>query len=73
MKKQIIEIIDKSKKFLREVWVEVSPKNGKVSWPTRKVVMGATGVVIVCVAIIATYIWIVDTISITLLNFVIGR
>ncbi|MDI6781485.1 MAG: preprotein translocase subunit SecE, partial [Candidatus Desantisbacteria bacterium] len=73
MKKQIIEIIDKSKKFLREVWVEVSPKNGKVSWPTRKVIMGATGVVIVCVLIIATYIWIVDTISITLLNFVIGR
>ncbi|MFH1861156.1 MAG: preprotein translocase subunit SecE [bacterium] len=73
MKKQIIEIIDKSKKFLREVWVEVSPKNGKVSWPTRKVIIGATGVVIVCVAIIATYIWIVDTISITLLNFVIGR
>ncbi len=73
MKKRIIEIIDKSKKFLREVWVEVSPKNGKVSWPTRKVVMGATGVVIVCVLIIATYIWIVDTISITLLNFVIGR
>jgi preprotein translocase SecE subunit len=73
MNKQIIEIINKSKKFLREVWVEVSPKNGKVSWPGRKVIMGATGVVIVCVAIIATYIWIVDTISITLLHFVIGR
>ncbi|MBU0700623.1 preprotein translocase subunit SecE [bacterium] len=73
MKKQIIEIIDKSKKFFREVWVEVSPKNGKVSWPTKKVIMGATGVVIVCVAIIATYIWIVDTISITLLSFVMGR
>ncbi|MFH1096226.1 MAG: preprotein translocase subunit SecE [Candidatus Desantisbacteria bacterium] len=73
MKQQIIEIHNKAKKFLREVWVEVSPKNGKVSWPTKKVILGATGVVIVCVAIITTYIGLVDWVFIALLNFVIGR
>lgn len=73
MKQQIIEIHNKAKKFLREVWVEVSPKNGKVSWPTKKVILGATGVVLVCIAIITTYIGLVDWAFITLLNFVIGR
>ncbi len=73
MKQQIMEIHNKAKKFLREVWVEVSPKNGKVSWPARKVILGATGVVIVCVAIITLYIGIVDWASITLLSFVMGR
>lgn len=73
MKKQIIEIYNKARKFLKEVWVEVSPKNGKVSWPTRKVILGATGVVLVCIAIITLYIGLVDWISITMLNFVIGR
>jgi len=49
-------MLDKIKKFLSEVKVEL----GKVSWPTRQEVIGATGVVITITIIMAIYIGIVD-------------
>jgi preprotein translocase SecE subunit len=70
---KINQITDNIKKFLNEVWAEVSPKKGKVSWPTKKMILVSTGVVIVCVAIVTTYIWIIDAVSLALLNIVIGR
>jgi len=73
MKEKIQELIFKARKFLNEVWVEVNPKDGKVSWPNRKMIMGSTLVVIICVLMITLYIYLTDIISITLINQIIGR
>ncbi|MFH1563972.1 MAG: preprotein translocase subunit SecE [Nitrospirota bacterium] len=73
LKEKIRELYFKIKKFLNEVWNEVNPKQGKVSWPNRKMIMGSTAVVIVCVLIITLYIYIIDAISITLINQLVGR
>ena len=35
-----------TKQFLREVWIEVRPKNGRVTWPTFASVRVSTRVVI---------------------------
>lgn len=43
-------------KFLGEVKVEL--KN--VTWPTKEQTIGSTGVVLVAVFLIGTFIWIVD-------------
>jgi len=50
------EIIEKSTRFLRDVRLEL----GKVTWPTRQDVRGATIVVIIVVLIIAFFIGLVD-------------
>ncbi|MEW6097268.1 MAG: preprotein translocase subunit SecE [bacterium] len=73
MKEKIKELFFKVRRFLNEVWTEVDPKKGKVSWPNRKMIVGSTVVVIVCVLIITLYIYIIDAISITLVNQLIGR
>lgn len=73
MKEKVKEIFFKIKKFLNEVWTEVEPRKGKVSWPNRKMIIGSTMVVIVLVLIITLYIYIIDAISITLVNQLIGR
>ena len=51
-------MIEKSKKFLSDVAVEMK----KVSWPTRTELRGSTMVVIVTVIVIAIFIGIVDRI-----------
>ncbi|HNX81205.1 MAG TPA: preprotein translocase subunit SecE [Candidatus Omnitrophota bacterium] len=53
-----MSIIQKPAVFIQEVKQELS----KVSWSTRKELLGATGVVIVVTAIMAAYIGIVDLI-----------
>jgi preprotein translocase subunit SecE len=52
------EMIEKSKKFMSDVVVEMK----KVTWPTRTELRGSTMVVIVTVIIIAIFIGIVDRI-----------
>lgn len=54
----LVNMIAKTKKFLTEVKVELK----KVAWPTRKELIGATVVVIVAIALLATYIGVVDLI-----------
>ncbi|MCX5868846.1 MAG: preprotein translocase subunit SecE [Proteobacteria bacterium] len=49
---------EKIKQFLREVRTEL----GKVTWPTRKEILAATGVVVVFVIIISIYLGLVDLI-----------
>jgi len=53
-----MSIIQKPVIFIQEVKQELS----KVSWSTRKELLGATAVVIVVTAILAVYIGIVDLI-----------
>jgi preprotein translocase subunit SecE len=47
---------------------EVRAESQKVSWPTRKEVQAATGVVLVTVAILSAFIWGIDRIYLFLLG-----
>ncbi|CCQ90295.1 Preprotein translocase subunit secE [Nitrospina gracilis 3/211] len=51
-------MLAKSKEFLSGVKAEVK----KVTWPSRKESVGGTMVVLVVVAFIGLFLWIVDTI-----------
>ncbi len=51
-----MKIIEKPAQFLREVKAELS----KVTWSTRKELMGSTMVVLTVTAILAVYIGVVD-------------
>ena len=41
--------------FLEEVWIEIRPKDGKVSWPTKDEIVESTTIVVICVAIFGIY------------------
>ena len=60
-------MIEKAKEFLREVRVEAS----KVTWPTRQELRESTIVVVVTVAIIATFTAIVDRVVVQLVTLII--
>lgn len=46
--------------FLHEVWVEVRPKNGRVSWPTWESVKVSTKVVIASSLFLGLFIGLLD-------------
>jgi preprotein translocase subunit SecE len=48
----------RSSRFIQEVIAELK----KVSWPTRTQLMQSTAVVLVVVAIVAVYLWVLDSI-----------
>jgi preprotein translocase subunit SecE len=50
------EWISTSQTFLQEAWAEFN----RVQWPTRKEVRGATIVVMLLVALVAVYLFLVD-------------
>jgi preprotein translocase subunit SecE len=60
-------MIEKAKEFLREVRVEAS----KVTWPTRQELRESTIVVVVTVAIIASFTAIVDRVVVQLVTLII--
>ncbi|MBI4858777.1 MAG: preprotein translocase subunit SecE [Candidatus Riflebacteria bacterium] len=43
-------------KFLQDVWREIHPKKGRVTWPTTKAVKVSTIVVIISSVILGLYI-----------------
>ena len=47
--------------FLEEVWREVRPDKGRVSWPTMKAIRVSTVLVMVCSLLLAGYIFACDT------------
>lgn len=59
-------------RYLREVWIEVRPTNGRVSWPTYENVKMSTKVVIVSSIGIGVFIGILDVIFGKLLTMIIG-
>jgi preprotein translocase SecE subunit len=61
-----------SRAFLREVWVETAPPHGKVSWPTKKIVIGSTIVVIIAVLIFSLYLAVVDYLFSSIMMALIG-
>jgi len=62
---------EKGKTFLREVWIETNPKTGKVSWPSKKAIIGSTIAVLISVIIFSLYLAIVDYISLRIMMFLI--
>lgn len=53
-------MFQKIKRYLAEVWGEVKPNEGKVSWPTKDEVVDSTRVVVVTVLIFAVYLGVID-------------
>ncbi len=49
-----------TRKFLREVYQEVNPWTGKVSWPNRDTIVSSTLVVIVIVVVVSLYLGLLD-------------
>jgi preprotein translocase subunit SecE len=61
------DILEKIKKYLREVWSELA----RVSWPQRKEIIASTAVVILCTFIVAFFLGIVDVALQKLLGYLI--
>jgi preprotein translocase SecE subunit len=58
--------------FLREVWIEVRFKNGRVTWPTYDSVKISTKVVIVSSIGIGLFIGVLDAVLSRVLTLIIG-
>ncbi len=58
--------------FLREVWIEVRPKNGRVSWPTFENVKLSTKVVVITSVGVGAFIGILDIIFGKVLKIIVG-
>lgn len=59
--------------FLEEVWIEIRPKDGKVSWPTKDEIMESTTVVFLCVAIFGAFLALLDVSFKNLMELLVGR
>lgn len=62
---------ERSKAFLKEVWIETNPKTGKVSWPSKKAIIGSTIAVLISVVIFSLYLALTDFISLNIMMFLI--
>jgi len=59
-------------RFLREVWIEVRPNNGRVSWPTFENVKLSTKVVIISSIGVGLFIGVLDIIFGKVLKAIVG-
>ncbi len=66
------EFIAKTGKYFSEVWGEVKPAEGKVSWPSAEDVKGSTLVVIVTVGILAVYLGSIDVLVGYVVSWLLG-
>ncbi len=67
-----MELWNKFRRYLAEVWGEVKPQEGKVSWPSREEVQGSTWVVVVTVGIVGVYLGAVDLLVGYVMSWVLG-
>lgn len=61
------------KLFFEEVWLEIRPKDGKVSWPTKDEIVESTTVVFLCVAFFGIYLSLLDAIFRNLIKLLVGQ
>jgi preprotein translocase subunit SecE len=59
-----MSLVQRAVDYFKEVRTEAS----KVSWPSRKEVQAATGVVLLTVAILSVYIWAIDRVYLFVLG-----
>lgn len=63
----------KLKIFLGEVWIEIRPKDGKVTWPAKDEVVESTTVVFLCVAVFALFLALMDATFRKLIGLLVGQ
>lgn len=63
---------NETSRFLKEVWIEVRPKNGRVSWPTYENVKISTKVVVVSSIGLGLFIGLLDIVFGKLLTWIVG-
>lgn len=66
------ETVKEWKDFIREVWVEVEPKKGRVTWPTTEMIYQATKAVIISSILVGFYVGFVDSIFAWILKKIIS-
>lgn len=59
-------------RYFSEVWGEVKPGEGKVSWPTIDEVKGSTWLIIVTVGIVAVYLGVIDLLVGYIVSWLLG-
>lgn len=59
--------------FLDEVWMEIRPKDGKVTWPTKDEIVESTTVVFLCVAIFGVFLALLDVSFRNLIGMLVGQ
>ena len=59
-----MSLVKRANDYVKEVRAEAS----KVSWPSRKEVQAATGVVLLTVAILSVFVWAIDHVYLFLLQ-----
>ncbi len=64
----IVSRITATRDFIEECWDELS----KVTWPDQEQLKSATMVVIVFVILISAVIWLMDVVSRTVIQFIMG-
>ena len=69
---KIVSWWKETSRFLREVWIEVRPTNGRVSWPTYENVKISTKVVIVSSIGLGLFIGLLDILFGKVLTMIIG-
>jgi preprotein translocase subunit SecE len=63
-----MSVLEKANEYRREVVAEAA----KVSWPTRKEIVASTWVVIIAVAILAVFLFLVDQVLVRALGLLFG-
>jgi len=63
---------NETSRFLKEVWIEVRPKNGRVSWPTYENVKISTKVVVVSSIGLGLFIGLLDVLFGKLMTWIVG-
>ncbi|MCS6861323.1 MAG: preprotein translocase subunit SecE [Abditibacteriales bacterium] len=58
--------------FLKEVWAEVNPKDGKVIWPTQEQIINSTLVVLGLLAILTLFVAGIDVVAKFLFHDLLG-
>jgi len=65
-KGQKLTILQKVKKFIREMWAEIK----KIVWPDHKSVLRNSIIVLIICALIGSFVWVVDLLLGVLVNFI---
>lgn len=59
--------------YVAEVWLEVKPREGKVTWPTWSEVKGSTLVVLTAVGITLVFLGTIDLLLAEAVRYLYGR
>lgn len=64
---------EKLKLFMTEVWTEIRPNDGKVTWPGKEEVLESTMVVFLCVVVFSLFLALLDAAFRKLIGILVGQ